>query len=78
MRLLFVFGQVVFWVIENSVNYRMNYYDDDGNVLDSSGTLKFLCTNALCAINFPVNSQRKNKLHYPNRASDPNKRRKDL
>lgn len=46
-------GQVVFYITENSQDYRLVFIKD-GRILDSTEELKFLCDSSVCEVTFIV------------------------
>lgn len=47
-----VFGQIFFNVIEESIDYRMKFYDTQNHLLDITDRLKFICTAGVCDLTF--------------------------
>ena len=44
------FGNVFFNIIEESVDYRIIFYDIDGNLLKQTETMKFVCSAGICEL----------------------------
>jgi hypothetical protein len=50
------FGQVFFNIIELSTEYRFSFYTNT-TLLDSTNTIKFLCTDSVCQVSFQVSPE---------------------
>lgn len=48
------FGQLIYYIIEEDVDYRIDFYDIN-TFLDTTGIINFICTAGLCEASFQIN-----------------------
>lgn len=59
------FGQVIDYLLENSVKYRFKFYDTNGNLVKTSNQVVISCRYSVCVITF-LNDTALNILNYNN------------